>query len=211
MKNLIIVISILLNITLIILLLTSNKKQNINSKNINNTNNNVSISTIDITPTEIPLSFADELDRSIAYHNSDLMNNPIDNAYASLITDRKLPEIAIRELQVKYKEIWENEYDKALGLIKSKIDYQEDMDNIDKFDKYIRNYFSANKTFYETVVLGDYTDPSLPEKNSYGNGTSDKLIEIQGKIYRNACMQIITLLPYGEYTYPEKIDFELIE
>ena len=66
----------------------------------------------------------------------------------------------------------------------------------------------VNKTFFETTVLNDYSDPSLPEKNSYGNGTNDRLIEIQGKIYRDACMQIITLLPYGEYQYPENIDFK---
>ena len=211
------IFSILLNLLLIItIVIVINKKDEKTESviaEISLPNNEVvtpieNIPTAIVAPTQKPTTLSEKLEKSTKYYYSDLMNNPIDQAYSPLITDYHISEIEFRQLQIEYEEIWEQEYNKALQIIKNKAVYQEDKDSIDQFDIYVRNIFTDNKTFFETTVLNDYSDPSLPEKNSYGNGTNDRLIEIQGKIYRNACMQIITLLPYGEYQYPENIDFK---
>ena len=158
--------------------------------------------------TKIPAIDDDVAAEQIQYYYSDLMNNPIDQAYEQRITEPHIPEIEYRDLQVKYMEVWENEYNKVLQILYDKAIYKKDRENIDKFNEYISNTFTSNKTFFETCVIKDFeTNPDSPEKNSYGNGTTDKLNEIQGKLYRNACMLMIPLLTDGEYQYPESVDF----
>ncbi|SHJ77134.1 hypothetical protein SAMN02745136_00794 [Anaerocolumna jejuensis DSM 15929] len=145
---------------------------------------------------------------STPYYYSDLMENPIDQAYLSLVTDQSYCQIEFRNFQERYYEIWEEEYHKVLNILKNKAEYPKDKEDIEKFDKNVEKFYENNKDFFESAVLKDYsTDPSLPEKNSWGNGTRDKLIEIKGKLYRDACIQIITLLEKGDYNFPEKVDF----
>lgn len=145
---------------------------------------------------------------TVPYHYSDLMENPIDKEYLTLITDGQYCEAGHRDFQERYYYIWKEEYDKTLNILKSKAVYQKDKDNIEQFDNYIESIFDNNNEFFETLVLEDYqTDPTSPQKNSYGNGTCSKLFEIRGKIYRDACMQIITLLDEGDYNFPKSIDF----
>lgn len=145
---------------------------------------------------------------SIPYYYSDLMENPIDQAYLPLVTGRSYCQIEFRNFQERYYEIWEEEYHKVLNILKNKAEYPKDKADIEKFDKNVEKFYENNKDFFESAVLKDYsTDPSLPEKNSWGNGTRDKLIEIKGKLYRDACIQIITLLEKGDYNFPEKVDF----
>ena len=191
-RNIVIIISCLLNIFLIIILVLK------------------SMALMMPTPLLETQTSEDTLKNTLEkyneYYYSDLMDNPIDQAYLQRVT-KNISEIEYKDLQTKYEEIWKEEYEKALKILKDKAVYQEDKDNINKFNEYVVNFFDDNKTFFETIVLDDYSNPSLPEKNSYGNGTTDKLREIQGKIYRNACMQIISVLPYGEYTYPDDINF----
>lgn len=143
-----------------------------------------------------------------SYYYSDIMENPIDQKYLLLINGAGHSESEIRNFQKRYYEIWKEEYHKALNILKNKAVYQEDKDNIEQFDQYVENYFDNNYEFYETTLLKDYnTDPSSAKKNSWGNGTVFKLFEIKGKIYRNACMQIIMLLDESDYQYPREIDF----
>ncbi len=159
-------------------------------------------------PSETPNKSEDTTQISVPYYYSDLMENPIDKAYLSLVTDWSYSGIEFRNYQERYYEIWKEEYDKVLNILKIKAVYQQDKDDIEQFDNYIEGFFDNNNDFFETLVLGDYqTDPTTPEKNSWGNGTRSKLLEIRGKIYRNACIQIITLLDEGDYNFPNDIDY----
>lgn len=139
------------------------------------------------------------------------MLNNIDQQYYLLITKPGISQIEFRDYQFRYYEIWKEEYDKVLTLLKTKVINEEDLANINNFDTNIQNMLKDNKNFILTELLDNYNvSPNTPGRNFGGNGTNDKLAVIKGKIYRNACMVIVPLLDESEYQMPLNVDFNKI-
>jgi hypothetical protein len=198
------IVSVILNIMLalaIILIINHYTSQAVETKDESAVSK--SMPSIATSPSELPAAIENTTEQeSVPYYYSDLMVNPIDQAYLPLVTDSSYAQVEFRNFQERYYELWEEEYHKVLAILKSKAVYKEDKEDIEQFDKNVESFFDNNYDFFETAVLGDYdTDPSLPEKNSWGNGTGDKLLEIRGKVYRDACMQLITLLDEEDYHF----------
>lgn len=169
-----------------------------------------SVPTVTSNPIEISSDLEEETDQNdtIPYYYSDLMENPIDKTYLPLITDLNTCQIEFGHLQARYLEIWGDEYHKLINILKEKAVYQEDKDYINQFSQDVENMFDDNYAFFEMVLFNDYaTNPLDREISNWGTGTRNKLYEIRGKFYRNACMQIITLLDEGDYEFPQDVDF----
>lgn len=71
---------------------------------------------LNLTPTDSLDNPTEDIsiEDSLEYYYSDIMNNPVDQKYLSLITDQHISETEYKNLQKRYEEIWRGEYNKVI-------------------------------------------------------------------------------------------------
>ena len=89
-----------------------------------------------------------------------------------------------------------------MGIIRNKCKYEEDIANYELFTKEMEEGFDNLQPLILNEMLDNYDMLESPEKNSWGNGTQDRLLMYQGTMYRNACMFFMPLLEENEYVFP---------
>lgn len=133
-------------------------------------------------------------------------NNPIDEYFLPKIQSRDKSEAEIRGLQDDYKHVWKEEFENLTKWLRKKCIYKEDKENISSMEKSVLEYIDRSKAVIATELADTYEVNPNPEKgkdmvsrNSYwGNGTRSALNQIEGEIYRDTCMRILSL--YGAET-----------
>lgn len=142
-------------------------------------------------------------------------NNPIDEYFLPRIQSRDKCEAEIRGLQDNYKHAWKEEFENLTKWLCKKCIYEEDKENISSMEKSVSEYIERTKNVIATELTDTYeVNPNLEKgkdmmsRNSYwGNETRSALNQIEGEIYRDTCMRIISL--HGaetEYKF-RKVDY----
>lgn len=161
---------------------------------------------------EYVIQILKENDTSVA-EETDLMkdinvflDNSVDQFFEEELSDWSLPECAIRDLQTRYFETWEEEYQSVMVLIRAKCVTQEDVDACNLFDEKVQASCEEVKQLFLNEQLKDCESEKIDEamlngSAAWGNGTAAAIELRKGNVYRNACM---TLKPYleSEYEYP---------
>lgn len=134
------------------------------------------------------------------------LDNSVDQFFEEELSDWSLPECAIRDLQTRYFNTWEEEYQSVMVLIRAKCVTQEDVDACNLFDEKVQASCEEVKQLFLNEQLKDCESEKIDEamlngSAAWGNGTAAAIELRKGKVYRNACM---ILKPYleGEYEYP---------
>ena len=127
-------------------------------------------------------------------------NNPIDAYYLPKI-NQSSAEVELRIYQDKYYEVWTEQFDRIIQLMKDKCIYKKDIDAIESYKASVEKLIDNSSTILVTEWLDDYKlPPDSPERGSWGNGTRSGLNMKHAEILRDACMMLI---PYcDKYTYP---------
>lgn len=142
---------------------------------------------------------ADKNDTVDSYY--ECMENPIDSLFAEALHDSHVM-VEYRQIQELYYDTWKTQYDNIMGIIRNKCKYEEDIANYVLFTKEMEEGFDHLQPLILNEMLDNYDMPESAEKNSWGNGTQDRLLMYQGTMYRNACMFFIPLLEENEYVFP---------
>ena len=139
------------------------------------------------------------------------MENPIDSLFAEALHDSHVMA-EYRQIQELYYDTWKTQYDNIMGIIRNKCKYEEDIANYELFTKEMEEGFDNLQPLILNEMLDNYDMLESPEKNSWGNGTQDRLLMYQGTMYRNACMFFMPLLEENEYVFPlSEIEQDLSE
>lgn len=142
---------------------------------------------------------ADKNDTADGYY--ECMENPVDSLFAEALHDSHVM-VEYHQIQELYYDTWKTQYDNIMGIIRNKCKYEEDIANYELFTKEMEEGFEYLQPLILNEMLDNYDMPESPEKNSWGNGTQDRLLMYQGTMYRNACMFFIPLLEENEYVFP---------
>lgn len=139
------------------------------------------------------------------------MENPIDSLFAEALHYSNVM-VEYRQIQELYYDTWKTQYDNIMGIIRDKCKYEEDIANYELFTKELEEGFDNLQPLILNEMLDNYDMPESPEKNSWGNGTRERLLMYQGTMYRNACMFFMPLLEENEYVFPlSEIEQDLSE
>lgn len=147
----------------------------------------------------------DELSNTNDYAEEfSVYNNPIDEYYLPKIYSWEVSEAEIRELQDAYKKAWKEEFENLMKYLRQKCIYKEDKKNIKLLEKSVLDNIEKSQNVIVTELLDVYqvnpepseTEDTISRYSYWGNGTRSRLEQIEGEIYRDACMRIINL--YGE-------------
>lgn len=128
-----------------------------------------------------------------------LMNNPIDDYFSPKLNSKI--EAEVRDTQEEYEKTWKKEYDKVIAIIRKKITYSQDKENLKNFEQSVQNLIKTATPVLETELSDSYKYPDNTENRSPGNSTYSTQHGINGQIYRDASMLLIPFLK-DEYQYP---------
>lgn len=127
-------------------------------------------------------------------------NNPIDRSILPIIYSEECSEAEIREAQDTYKELWIQEFNQLMKTMRKKCIYPKDKKDIDIFEKKIESEVEAEIKVITTELVDSYKVNPDPKENDaisrmslWGNGTRSRLNQVEGQIYRDACMRIINI------------------
>lgn len=137
------------------------------------------------------------------------MDNPIDNILSEQIATAT-PQIAVRDLQELYKELWYEEYDGMLEHIRKYCIYEEEQENWSRFYTEAESGYDELEPLIKNLMLETFEVPSdSPEKATWGwgSGTASRLAMQEGMYYRNLCMLLVPVINNLE----EKYEFVTVE
>lgn len=126
------------------------------------------------------------------------MENPIDPLFAEALHDSH-DMIRYQQIQELYYDTWKQQYEEIMKRIRDQCKYAEDIANYELFTREMEDGFDHLQPLILNEMLDNYNMPASSEKNSWGNGTRERLLMYQGTMYRNACMFFIPLLEVNEY------------
>ena len=133
--------------------------------------------------------------------------NPIDQDkhFAPLFDpDRDIPESTHRELMAQYRKAWEEEYKNVIQWVLKKCKYEEDRNDILKFDSSVRECIEEDAdSVLKTMLLETYEYKPGSGERVGGNSTGARVLYQEGKMYRGICLSLIeTMSDYSEkYTF----------
>lgn len=143
---------------------------------------------------EVNAQTADNVETAAALPEEDQeeeYSNPID-AYFLPRIEHASCEAERRQMQDTYRGVWKTEFENIMAWMQDKCVYQEDRDNLLRYEESVESLIEATYTVLVTDWLGDYElPPDSDERNSWGNGTRSGLNQIRAEIYRDAGMRLI--------------------
>ena len=172
----------------------------------------------DISSTENGSVYKDGTEDDYSGEDS-IYDNPIDKYFLPRIFSWSRSQAEIRTAQDGYKKVWKDEFDNLIKWLQKKCAYEEDKKNVRDMKKSVEKNVEASMKVVQLELIDAYDvnpDPSKVEDHvsriSYwGNGTRSRLNQIEGQMYRDACMKIVNLNGgvEGEETYEfRKVDYE---
>lgn len=143
--------------------------------------------------------------------NYSIYENPIDKYFLPQIYSLDSSHVQMREARYAYKKAWKMEYRNVMKWLKKKCVYDEDKKNISLLQKNVAQQIEIEKEVLKTELINAYKvnpDPRKVENSCsrislQGNGTSERLIQSEGELYRDVCMRILNLHGQadGEYEF----------
>lgn len=131
--------------------------------------------------------------------------NPIDQDkhFAPLFDpDRDIPESTHRELMYQYCKAWEEEYKNVIQWILKKCRYQEDRDDILKYDSDIRESIEEDAdSVLKMMLLEAYEYKPGTDERVAGNSTGARIQYQKGKMYRGICLSLIETMSHHSEKY----------
>lgn len=138
---------------------------------------------------------------NVVSEHYECLETPIDSLFAEALYESN-DNIRYRQIQELYYNTWKTQYDDVMKIIREKCTYEEDIANYELFTKEMKEGFDNLQPLILNEMLDNYNMSESPEKNSWGNGTQDRLLMYDGMMYRNACMFFIPFLEESEYVFP---------
>lgn len=138
-----------------------------------------------------------------------IYRNPIDQSFLSKLNSWGESQVEYRQAQRDYQKVWKAEFQNLMKWMKKKCVYDEDKNDFSLLEKSVADQVDREKTVLKTDLIGAYKiDPDFSKaknsvsRSSYmGNGTNDRLTEMEGRLYRDVCMRILNLVGYDEYEF----------
>ena len=130
-----------------------------------------------------------------------ILENPVDAAFSNAFDLIPASESMRRDLRVRYKRIWKEQFEILMEMMKAKCSTDTDIEHLNQYKKHIDSSISNLQPFLVNCMLDNFGMEESPEKNSRGNSTQSALDFREGMIYRNAVLFV--------YKMNSTVDFEL--
>lgn len=131
--------------------------------------------------------------------------NPIDtDEYFAALFDPEsdISEAEHRGLMLQYGKAWEEEYKNVIQWLLKKCKYEEDRNDILKYDQSVRDCIEENSdSVLETMILENYEYKPGSFERGPGNSTWPRIRYQQGKMYRGICLSLIETMSHHSEKY----------
>ena len=131
--------------------------------------------------------------------------NPIDtDEYFAALFDSEsdISGAEHRGLMLQYGKAWEEEYKNVIQWLLKKCKYEEDRNDILKYDQSVRDCIGENSdSVLETMILENYEYKPGSSERVPGNSTWSRIRYQQGKMYRGICLSLIETMSHHSKKY----------